>query len=401
MGFRLSGINQALHVNQSSETPRKVIKMSSLKQPHASGSRCAFEICIVGFLLLTAGCQSVDPSVELLESELRWQEDQLYLLKEQLQQKHAELESCRRYSKALESERGTAAPASANAEESPASSGLRSLGSILRNRRDNAVDDQDDDAEDDIELVPPTVEEGTEVDPDIELQFEAEPINPPRITPEEQGAATRNSDPIRNVSAGPSSRWASQIVLNSRLTGGYDFDGKPGDEGLLVVIEPRDLSGKYVPLPASVMVEAFDQQERIARWDFDVAETTSKLRTTLMGRGIHLELPWPVEPPRNRKVQVVARYFDIASRRELTAKRFVKVDLLPQNEASAADSAIQHGLPSGGGLSSLRPSKSDASLVTVPIQRPVASSSSGETPSGARKKIKATNAKPRDWSPLR
>ena len=24
----------------------------------------------------------------------------------------------------------------------------------------------------------------------------------------------------------------TRIVLNSRLTGGYDFDGKPGDEGL-------------------------------------------------------------------------------------------------------------------------------------------------------------------------
>src|SRR5262249_19604576 len=46
-----------------------------------------------------------------------------------------------------------------------------------------------------------------------------------------------------------------EIVLG-RQTGGLDDDGKPGDEALQVVLEPRDPDGHAIKAPGSVRVEA-------------------------------------------------------------------------------------------------------------------------------------------------
>ena len=51
-----------------------------------------------------AGCQTTDPSVELLESELRWMEDQLYSLDRQLDRTCMQLASAKNSNRALQRE---------------------------------------------------------------------------------------------------------------------------------------------------------------------------------------------------------------------------------------------------------------------------------------------------------
>ena len=367
---------------------------------------------VLCFLLLSTGCQSVDPSVELLESELRWLEDQLYLLDDQLEQKSAELESCRRYNQSLEAERIRGSSSS----DSDDSGGI---GSILRNRSDDDYDDSgygddsdasddgrdaDDDADDDeINLQPPQIDDGVEGMPNIEVTFPDEGAAvPPRLETDEHKAWPTEQYEDSSMSAGLNGGQlrVSQIVLNSRLTGGYDFDGQPGDEGLLVVIEPRDASGKYVPLPAPVSVEVFDENERIARWDFDISETTSKMRTTLLGRGIHLELPWPIQPPSNTQLRVVAKYDDFATRRELIAKRTVRVDLMPNAQRMFVGPAPLQ-LPSDRGVAD--------SFATEPMNGLPVSVSSDPAVSGWTKRksgggfsaAKEPRGKTPEWSPMR
>ena len=60
--------------------------------------RCWLTLVLV---LATLGCRHASQDIELLESELRWLEDQVYLLDEQLQLRTAELESSRRSNLAL------------------------------------------------------------------------------------------------------------------------------------------------------------------------------------------------------------------------------------------------------------------------------------------------------------
>ena len=75
----------------------------------------------------------------------------------------------------------------------------------------------------------------------------------------------------------------AQITLHPALTGGIGTSGRHGDEGLLVVVEPRDFAGNIVNASGSVSVALLDpaltgEQARLARWDFTAAETREWLR---------------------------------------------------------------------------------------------------------------------------
>src|SRR5690606_23191156 len=94
----------------------------------------------------------------------------------------------------------------------------------------------------------------------------------------------------------------ARIAVNRHLTGGYDFDGRPGDEGVLVVVEPLDVTGQHVAVPGDLVIEVRDPDRpgpvaRVARWEFDRQETAGLFQRSLLGRGIHLKLPWPGAPP--------------------------------------------------------------------------------------------------------
>ncbi|HEX3725755.1 MAG TPA: hypothetical protein VHV08_05905, partial [Pirellulales bacterium] len=68
--------------------------------------------------------------------------------------------------------------------------------------------------------------------PSIELP-EASDSPPVETTPNPPSSSIRRVQP-------------TQIVINKKLTGGLDRDGRNGDDGLLVVVEPRDAAGNLV-----------------------------------------------------------------------------------------------------------------------------------------------------------
>jgi hypothetical protein len=134
-------------------------------------------------------------------------------------------------------------------------------------------------------------------------------------------------EPIAEVDA-----EVTHIVLNQKLTGGFDFDkSKTGDEGVTVVIEPRNGDGAYVPLSGELTVVLLDPAEegeaqRIARFDFDAIEASRHLRKSLLGKGIHLDLRWPDQAPRHEIVRIAVRY-TTPEGRKLEARRDVKIVL--------------------------------------------------------------------------
>jgi hypothetical protein len=101
--------------------------------------------------------------------------------------------------------------------------------------------------------------------------------------------------------------------LNPLLTGGADFDGQPGDDGLCVVLEPRNAADQCLPLTGAVSVVVLDPSRqgdaaRVARWDFDAAAVQQAVHRTPSTRGIKLELPWPAAPPANSQLKLFVRY---------------------------------------------------------------------------------------------
>ena len=295
------------------------------------------------FCCALIGCRGPDPSIELLESELRWMEDQLYEMDHQLNLHCAQLDSTRRANASLRQqindlERQQLAPSSPSSDRAAPSPG----------RRPTPATPQ------------PTFEEPDLTIPEIDygpaqstpsLKSDEESLSQPAEAPPAESAAPprRSEQPtlddvtVRDqVDVG-----VSRIVLNSRLTGGFDFDGQPGDDGLLVVIEPQNAAGQYLPLPGDVTIDVVDPSRsgiagRVASWEFDAAETTPLLKKTLLGRGIHLELPWPVRAPDASRLQVRVSYRSIEGQSH-QAEREIRLDRPTADQRSASDQTA--GLP--------------------------------------------------------
>jgi hypothetical protein len=103
------------------------------------------------------------------------------------------------------------------------------------------------------------------------------------------------------------------LGLNRRLTGGFDGDGRPGDDGIVVGLELSDVRGRRVEAPADVSVVLLDpalagEAARVARWDFTATEMAADFRGTGPGRAIQLEMPWPADPPAHGQLYLFVRY---------------------------------------------------------------------------------------------
>lgn len=281
-------------------------------------------LCIaVGLLLPLAGCRTPDPSVELLESELRWMEDNLYMLDDQLERCCEQLESARRNNAALRTQLAEAqTQATASPTPTPA------------DRKSNDDAPFDEESMDDLLSIPKVEVNPTEEELPSDTKTRGAVDGPPAGQIELQGTPNLESirksvpesttdDPFED--AEPRDNSVERILLNQRLTGGYDFDGRPGHEGLLVVIEPQNGSRQYVATPGELIVEVTNPaadpvQSQVARWDFDAIEAAALMKESLFGRGIHLKLPWPGAPPSQEELSLSVT-FETPDGRQLRANR--------------------------------------------------------------------------------
>ena len=160
-----------------------------------------------------------------------------------------------------------------------------------------------------------------------------QPISPPADSssgwPPQWGPAG-GQPPVGPSAAVPAdNRAVAQITLHPALTGGIGTSARPSDEGLLVVVEPRDFGGNLVNAPGDISVALLDpamtgEQARLARWDFAAVETERMVRTGSQP-GIHLRLPWTSTPAHDR-LKVFVRY-TTRDGRKLQAERLIAVAL--------------------------------------------------------------------------
>lgn len=345
-------------------------------------------VVVLAVLALAAGCRSgPDPSLEALEAELRWWQDESYFMQDHMALLQAQLESCRRENCALRKELNgapsTEAPPAAaptRPREAPAlpQIDIPGLTDPTGNGFDPGIPGQPDGDYD--TPATPDVEPGTRTEPDLDLG----PIRGGGGLGEPQGGlpgaaksgvrtAQRPADQDGTAAAAEVDAQVVRVVLNRRLTGGRDFDGNQGDDGILVVVEPQNQAGQYVALPGRVSVVVLDpaktgQAANVARWEFDAADTRTLLKKTLLGRGIYLELPWPSTPPENEKLNLYVRYHT-PDGGKLEAQREIFVDipgLASERWTPATEVADSRAADSGG----------DAAISVDP--------SPSETPSPAR-----------------
>ncbi|PQO33105.1 hypothetical protein [Blastopirellula marina] len=264
-------------------------------------------ICL-SLLALVGGCRTTDPSIQLLEHEARGLEDKVYHLHDIVQRKEAEIASLRRENETLRKQLGlpqgkTAASIEEEIIPAPASRSME----VNLEELENSMS--------------PVIEMGASSSlPDLESVAPG-----PELM---EGPLLEEFQPIQEV---VTDRVVTKIVLNPKLTGGYNVDNTPGDDGLMVVIEPQNAEGQYVdaagPVSVVLLDPAFaDKEAFVDRWDFDAAYAAEHLQCTLLGKGVHLKIPWTEGPPEHESLQLHVRY-TTEDGEVLQEKKEIKIDL--------------------------------------------------------------------------
>ncbi|MFM7108619.1 MAG: hypothetical protein ACKOZU_08490 [Planctomycetaceae bacterium] len=272
--------------------------------------------CALVALACAGGCKS-DLNHQLLERELRYQEDQIYRLQDELQAACARLERTAGENASLKRQLGVHDGDSAAPRTAPVRprSGAPAPVTVPP-----ALEVPDTPAPPAAPLVPPTLEgvpplpAGTPETPrtsalppagdDDRLELPAPP---------DPGAVRRLSHEELAVDAGR----VTHLVVNAAQTSCLDTDGDGTSDGLAVVFEPRDADERLVAVAGPVSIAVFDaaagadpstgEAAPIARWDIAAEESLTRFRRTSRQRGLAFQLPWPGRPPAGGHVRVAVR----------------------------------------------------------------------------------------------
>ena len=101
------------------------------------------------------------------------------------------------------------------------------------------------------------------------------------------------------------------IKFNALLTSGQDRDGKPGDDGLSVMLLPVDAHGDLVKLAGELELELFDMalegaQQRLGQWQFSTEEVRQHWHKGFLSTGYLFQLDWQ-RPPQSSELTLHAR----------------------------------------------------------------------------------------------
>jgi len=131
----------------------------------------------------------------------------------------------------------------------------------------------------------------------------------------------------------PADLFAPVSIEIASLSGGADYDGRPGDDGVTVYLRPRDADGHVVKVPGRITIQLTDNTEAgsprvLGVYRFDDLDA---LRQMWLGRFAtqHYRLRCPFPPdtklPERRRVTVHAEFVDYLTAATLTAVKEVSI----------------------------------------------------------------------------
>lgn len=115
------------------------------------------------------------------------------------------------------------------------------------------------------------------------------------------------------------------LTFHGSLCRAHNFDEHPDDDGLYLVLQPKNDRGQCVPQAAELSIVVIDPARegdaaRISRWNYSASEIQSKIQPIGSSQGIHLSLPWNGPDPIADRVVVFARYTMPDGRRLMSEK---------------------------------------------------------------------------------
>lgn len=352
-------------------------------------SHCvAILACLV--LMSGGGCRT-NPAITMLENENRQLEDVIYQQRDIIEEYRRQLEACR-----LD---GNVASASPSTLEGPSFAPTRPSSPSTRGGKSSTRPSVPDVVE------PPVIEIPDKPTPPGQVPDTLRPPadgtkskeQSPGFTPKPEKSEASGVPALQTGTSSGNARVA-QITLGRIVAWDNDVMGSGGDQGLSIVVEPRDATGALVTTAAPISIVVLDptasgNAARVARWDFSADEVARLLRNGPSGDGIPLEMVWPVAPPANSRLHLFVRYWTDDGR---------KVEADRQFDTAAADVRGPNWEPAGPELSlpdgERTAAEPDRGESTPSAQAPTRSLRTAAAP-----KRRPTLAPPRppEWSPDR
>lgn len=302
-------------------------------------------------LLAAAGCRRdpyINKYVESLHGDVRVLEDYVYQLEHENSVLVDELEACRDRNPAP-ARRSPLSPTPSGSSSGSANSPSRSAPrtndfepaspsgrSDLPNQFDLSPPDIDPG-----DLSPPRIDPGTPEPPSIDappstldVPQPLENLDPIPPLPRTDGASASGGNSSNRASASQTARPTSArsavvdrnvayLSINPYLSGGRDADQQMGDDGISLVVEPRNADDQYLKLPAPVSVALIDPElegeaMRVARWDFTAEQVRELMRVSQHPRGFEMWLPFNNGHPRHDRLRLFVRYIAADGRKVQT-----------------------------------------------------------------------------------
>jgi len=286
-----------------------------------------------------AGCKS-DLSQQLLERELRYQEDQIYGLQDDLQAARNRLERTASENANLRRQLGLGDADAAVRRGGPAGSRPFALpppvnvppaleipdsgGPARGGPGGRSVPGPGDLAPPVLEDIPPLPREGGVSKPAAQSPPPTWDSGAPLSLPTPAEGVPTASAPVQRLSfqapALPPAGGgvATRLVVNLGQTACLDANGDGTSDGLALVIEPRDADERLTAVVGDVIVMAFDaaagvdlatgEPAPIARWDMPAAEAAGRFQPQGRLRGYRFTLGWPGVRPSGDHLRLVVQF---------------------------------------------------------------------------------------------
>ncbi len=128
--------------------------------------------------------------------------------------------------------------------------------------------------------------------------------------------------------------YPDHLVID-KLTGGADYDNKPGDDGVTVYLRPIDRDGDLVKVPGDITIQLYDlaapaQKNFIGEYRVPVDRCGKLWHGKLWTGHFSIKCPWPSGPPEHSEVTVRALFVDYLTKRVVSAQSVCKVNLPPK-----------------------------------------------------------------------
>jgi hypothetical protein len=124
-----------------------------------------------------------------------------------------------------------------------------------------------------------------------------------------------------------------------RLSGGYDVDGEPGDDGLVLFVQPIDRDGDVVKAAGSIKVTLLDlanppDQYLLGEYDFDVPTTRRLWEGRLWTNHFAVHCPWyKGKPPAHDMITARVEFLVLLTKQKLETQAVFKIQFPPGHVA--------------------------------------------------------------------